>query len=335
MKEEFDLIKNLISEKGVKNRSELFRKHSGMYNKFFKNLSKEEKDLLLPSTYPSYSHLNTKDDFKNFIEDNNITSRVEFGLRFSSGYLRFLSLLNEEEKDELLPRLLEDCSSINTYDDIKKFILDNGITTRLELFKRSKPVYFKFRTRLSEEEKKELLPSLNRDYSDINSVEEFRLFIEENSITSRIDFYHRFRNCYYKFLLLSEEERNNLLPMVNSSGELYLSELFTKNGIEFITEKTFPDLINVLRLRYDFFLPKHNILIEYHGSQHFDENDRFHDVEAIKRDKQKFEYAKKNNIPLLYFTNEINVYNRFGYFTEVITDSDILLQKIKEISLTN
>ena len=54
-----------------------------------------------------------------------------------------------------------------------------------------------------------------------------------------------------------------------------------------------------------------------------------------KRDKQKFEYAKKNNIPLLYFTNEINVYNRFGYFTEVITDSDILLQKIKEISLTN
>ena len=46
----------------------------------------------------------------------------------------------------------------------------------------------------SEEEKKELLPSLNRDYSDINSVEEFRLFIEENSITSRIDFYHRFRN---------------------------------------------------------------------------------------------------------------------------------------------
>ena len=65
MKEEFDLIKNLISEKGVKNRTELSRKYSGMYNKFFKNLSKEEKDLLLPSTYPSYGHLNTKDDFKN------------------------------------------------------------------------------------------------------------------------------------------------------------------------------------------------------------------------------------------------------------------------------
>ena len=225
MKKEFDLIKKLISERGIKNRSELFRKYSGIYNKFFKNLSKEEKDLLLPPTYPSYSYLNTKNDFKKFIEDNNITSRIEFELRF--------------------------------------------------------------------------------------------------------------RNCYYRFLLLNDEERNNLLPIVNSSGELYLSELFTKNEVEFITEKTFPDLINVSHLRYDFFLPKYNILIEYHGSQHFNKNDGFYDVEAIERDKQKFEYAKKNNIPLLYFTNEVRVYKKFGYFTEVITDSDILIQKIKEIGLTN
>ena len=49
----------------------------------------------------------------------------------------------------------------------------------------------------------------------------------------------------------------------------------------------------------------------------------------------KFEYAKLNNISILYFTNEVEVYNKFGYFTEVITDSDILIEKIKEIGLTN
>ena len=72
------------------------------------------------------------------------------------------------------------------------------------------------------------------------------------------------------------------------------------------------------------------------GHQHFDKNNKYYDSNSIIRDKLKFEYAKKNNIPLLYFTNEIHLYKKFGYFTEVITDSNILIQKIKEIiSLTN
>ena len=108
--------------------------------------------------------------------------------------------------------------------------------------------------------------------------------------------------------------------------------------MKFVTmklKKTFEDLKDIKKLRYDFFILD-KILVEYQGHQHFDKNNKYYDSNNIIRDKLKFEYAKKNNIPLLYFTNEIYLYKKFGYFTEVITDSNILIQKIKEIiSLTN
>ena len=119
------------------------------------------------------------------------------------------------------------------------------------------------------------------------------------------------------------------------SGELFLKSLFESNNFKYETQKTFEDLKDIKKLRYDFFILD-KILVEYQGHQHFDKNNKYYDSNNIIRDKLKFEYAKKNNIPLLYFTNEIYLYKKFGYFTEVITDSNILIQKIKEIiSLTN
>lgn len=109
---------------------------------------------------------------------------------------------------------------------------------------------------------------------------------------------------------------------------------FDKEGLVYVTQKTFDDLKNLKKLRYDFFV-QDKILVEYQGHQHFDINNRYYDPESINRDKLKFEYARDNNIPILYFTNEVKLYEKFGYFTEVITDINILIQKIKEIGLTS
>ena len=138
--------------------------------------------------------------------------------------------------------------------------------------------------------------------------------------------------------MLSEEEQDLLLPVCRLSvGELFLIDLFNKNEFKFCVQKIFRDLFGKGNkpLRYDFYLPEYNILVEYHGRQHFDPDDSFYKEDAILRDKVKFEYAKSNNISILYFTNEVEVYEKFGYFTEVITDSDILIEKIKNIGLTN
>ena len=56
----------------------------------------------------------------------------------------------------------------------------------------------------------------------------------------------------------------------------------------------------------DFYLPEHNIAIEYQGRQHFEPVDKFggkKEFEKTKnRDKRKRELCKKNGIKLLYFS---------------------------------
>lgn len=94
-----------------------------------------------------------------------------------------------------------------------------------------------------------------------------------------------------------------------SHGERKIEQFLIKHKIKFINQKTFPDCIGIgnNKLKYDFYLPKYNILIEYDGEQHF--SPRF-DVgnykEAAKKlervkalDDIKNKYAKKNNIFLI------------------------------------
>lgn len=51
-----------------------------------------------------------------------------------------------------------------------------------------------------------------------------------------------------------------------SKGEKKIISFLENNNIEFISEKTF-DWSN--KKRYDFYLPQYNLLIEYHGIQHY------------------------------------------------------------------
>ena len=74
------------------------------------------------------------------------------------------------------------------------------------------------------------------------------------------------------------------------------------NHINFEREKTFSDLKRG-KFRYDFYIPKYNILIEYDGEQHFR---HIHHFQKLRRDflkqqehdRQKNSYALANNIKL-------------------------------------
>lgn len=95
----------------------------------------------------------------------------------------------------------------------------------------------------------------------------------------------------------------------NSRGEKKVSYFLDTHGVDYIMEKTFPDLLsNGVRLRYDFYLPKENLLIEYDGSQHYrvktHSNETYAEsLERFKgmkyRDKSKDEYALKNGIDMI------------------------------------
>lgn len=95
-------------------------------------------------------------------------------------------------------------------------------------------------------------------------------------------------------------------------GELNISEYLTARGINFVQEKTYSDCLNPKtkrNLRYDFYLPDSNTLIEFNGSQHYAPtsfgSDRTAKVkqsnfeEIAYRDSIKNEYAIRNNIKLI------------------------------------
>jgi len=75
---------------------------------------------------------------------------------------------------------------------------------------------------------------------------------------------------------------------------------------------------NILPLRFDFYLPEHNVCIEYQGRQHYEPVDFFGGVSGLEnrqyRDKIKEEYCIDNNIQLLkirYDEDVSNVLNEY------------------------
>lgn len=82
----------------------------------------------------------------------------------------------------------------------------------------------------------------------------------------------------------------------NSRGEMFIRKALDKFNVQYIPEHSFNDCfgINGGHLRFDFYLPKHNIVIEFDGKQHF------HPIEYWGGN-QAFEIRKQNdNIKSIY-----------------------------------
>jgi len=92
----------------------------------------------------------------------------------------------------------------------------------------------------------------------------------------------------------------------SSKGEIVIRNFLKENNINFIPQKRFKDCKCILALPFDFFLPLHNICIEYDGEQHFKETRYYGGKEKLQKtqinDKIKTEYCKANNIQLLRIT---------------------------------
>lgn len=97
-----------------------------------------------------------------------------------------------------------------------------------------------------------------------------------------------------------------------SRGELRIQKYLDDINVYYEREQRFEGLCGATpnsRLRYDFFLPNHNLLIEYDGEHHFypintkgklsPKNITHKHLATIENDKKKTEYAKRNGYQLL------------------------------------
>lgn len=89
-----------------------------------------------------------------------------------------------------------------------------------------------------------------------------------------------------------------------SKGEKIINEFLTNNNINFIKQYKFDDCRSNKnwKLIFDFYLPEHNICIEFDGLQHFKEI-KYFGLESFRRtqenDKIKNQYCFEKNIRLI------------------------------------
>lgn len=99
-----------------------------------------------------------------------------------------------------------------------------------------------------------------------------------------------------------------------SRGELAIKTILNKHKIKAKPQYRLPD--EKYLLKYDFYLPELNILIEFHGRQHYEHRTFFHKTledfkESQKRDNFKKSLAWEKKIPLLEFN-----YKQFIHMSE-------------------
>ena len=92
---------------------------------------------------------------------------------------------------------------------------------------------------------------------------------------------------------------------IDSKCELMIKEILQEFNVSYNEQKVFSDCLSYKNspLRFDFYLPDHNICIEYDGEQHFKPVEYFGGVkrfiEQQKNDSIKDNYCKQNGIKLI------------------------------------
>ena len=93
-----------------------------------------------------------------------------------------------------------------------------------------------------------------------------------------------------------------------SKGEKRISNFLEINNIKYVPQKTFDNLRATNKLRYDFYIPQYNYLIEYQGIQHekiIDFSGRGFEYakiqfeNGVRNDNKKRKFASDNKIKLI------------------------------------
>jgi hypothetical protein len=110
----------------------------------------------------------------------------------------------------------------------------------------------------------------------------------------------------------NNHQRGNGCPNCNSSkGEEQIKRFLESHHIAFIQQHTFPELKDRRLLKCDFYLPDHNIVIEFHGRQHYEVVHSFGGeaayLENVRRDKLKRTYLLNKGINFIEISYKQNI----------------------------
>lgn len=120
---------------------------------------------------------------------------------------------------------------------------------------------------------------------------------------------------------------------LQSKGEAKLKYIFQQNNIQYESQKQYDSCAcNGNKLRFDFYLPKYNILLEYDGSLHFG----YQESEQSWNNKEKFEETQiRDNIKDEWcIQNKIHLI-RIAYTNFKIMDNNFIKKCIEEAQISD
>ena len=146
------------------------------------------------------------------------------------------------------------------------------------------------------------------------SYAEAKKLVNANNITSYVE-YKFWRKSTKQYQLPANPNRiykeftttydffdtNDLKYESMSLGEKKINDYLINKNVQYIFQKSFPDCRDKGVLRFDFYLPYYNLMIEFDGEQHYEETNYFSTTleEIQHRDNIKNQYCIKKRIPML------------------------------------
>lgn len=163
------------------------------------------------------------------------------------------------------------------------------------------------------------LSKQSKDYTKINNpYYNFIKRLDEKDSSNSYYWEIRCKKCGKKYkaipaLLISNERRRGSNPCkcwhFSSKGILKIKQILEDANVSFIQEYSFENCLSPkgVKLRFDFFLPQFNCLIEYDGEQHFyptsfgSQSNTGEERLKLNQiyDKIKDDYCANNNLTLI------------------------------------
>lgn len=117
-----------------------------------------------------------------------------------------------------------------------------------------------------------------------------------------------------------------------SKGELAIKDILDKNNIKVESQYKIPEVSD--ELYYDFYLPDYNLLIEFHGIQHYEYQPFFHKTDYDFGDqKRRDEIIRHNAYCWKYNYLEFNYkhlkHMTVGEFEQLVLNSIVNIRRIK------
>lgn len=315
---------NCIDKYNISTINDLYNRYRKLYNNI-KRIGVNPEQLLYHPKQKCWKQYDSIDKIQAFIINNNVVSIHDLELRYPGIFRKIKREYKDYYKIFTFKQQKNKWNFINSLDDINEYISSNNIHFSKDLPSGLIARMKKLCIKMDEINIQYVNKNYNK-WSEYNNVEQIQQFINDNNIQTATQLKRLYHGLYKRLHTLPNKQDIQYPKKLLSVLEIQLKDFLKTHNIHFIQQKTFPQLKDKSYLRFDFYLPEFNLIIEPGGPQHLIDNISIkgHNncLQTQIHDKQKYDFCKQNGINIIYYfdisqtgnKNKTKCFNRLKTF---------------------